>query len=188
GSGYVPIYTIAFDSAGQISPTITFAEPGRTAGIGALSAARTSLPSVAGDGLNIDLFEGIGSGVPSPDRYVGVTPNISFQSPFIEFPNPTVGGPSSIQAYSVEGGPGPFKNFFANTTTPPSQIANLYSGSFTLRQTFYLAVSQDMNQNPSAPGITIQLGVGSDDGFWLKVGQLFINDASDRGFGYTWST
>ncbi|HYT93968.1 MAG TPA: hypothetical protein VEL76_34935, partial [Gemmataceae bacterium] len=177
GSGSLPVYNIAFDSGGSISSNITITEPGRVPGVGPLAAGRTSLPSIVGDGVNIDMFTGIGSGVPSPDRVAGLTPNVVFQSPYIRFPNP---GP-------IVHSPSTFRSFFATTTVPPAQIADQVAGRFTLRQTFYLAVGQEMDKDPNTAGITISLGVGSDDGYWLQVGPFFIGSAGDRGFTYNWA-
>src|SRR5262249_27102406 len=81
GSVGLPVYNIAFDSAGSISDQVTITEPGRAAGVGTLAAARTALPSVSGDGVNIQLYEGIGSGVPTPDLIANRTPDATFQSP-----------------------------------------------------------------------------------------------------------
>jgi len=140
-------------------------------------ATRTTLPPVPGNGVSIELFNGIGGGAtPTPTFLSGRTPSGTTLSPVIDFPSPG----SVINVGSS------FNGFFQGTTTPPEQVLGLAASNFILRHRFHLRVSQDLDLAPGTPEIDIQLGVGSDDGFWLVVGDQFLGSASDRGFTYSW--
>jgi hypothetical protein len=141
------------------------------------AAARTALPAVPGNGVSIDLFNGIGGGgPPTPDLLQGRTPDGSTLSPVIDFPHPGV---------TINVG-NDFTSFFQDTTTPPDQVRNLAAHNFVLRCQFYLRVSRDLDLNPATPEIDLQLGVGSDDGFALTVGTNLLGTSGDRAFTYTW--
>ena len=141
------------------------------------TASRSSLPAAPGNGVAIELFNGIGGGsVPSPDLVANRTPDGKTLSPVIDFPHPGV----VINVGSS------FNNFFSDTTTPPDAVLGLSAQNFILRNTFYLRVSQDLDQNLATPEIDLQLGVGSDDGFYLTIGTNSLGSSSDRGFTYTW--
>ncbi len=143
----------------------------------ASSAARTSLPIVPGNGVAIELFNAIGGGVvPAADALLNRTPDGSTLSPIIDFPHPG----------SIINVGNSFDTFFADTTTPPDVVRNLSAQNFILRHKFFLRVSRDLDQNPATPEIDFQLGVGSDDGFYLTVGTNFLGSASDRSFQYSW--
>lgn len=147
--------------------------------IAAREAGTTELPAVSGNGVTIDVFNGIGGGrVPDPSDLVGRDPDGTTLSPFIDFPQPgtTVAVGSS------------FNRFFAETTTPPEQVSGLQASNFILRTQFYLRVSRDLDLDPQTPDIDVRLGVGSDDGFHLAVGSVLIASAGDRGFAWTYRT
>ena len=140
-------------------------------------AAPTGLPPVSGDGVHIDLFNGIGGGaVPVPSLVTNRSPDGAAVSPVVDFPHPgsviTVGN-----AFDV---------FFADTTTPPEQVSGLSAENFLLRVATWLRVTRDLDLHPETPEIDLQIGVGSDDGFHLEVGTNFLGQASDRGFTYSW--
>jgi hypothetical protein len=140
-------------------------------------AARVTVPAVPGNGVFIELFNGIGGGaVPAPSLVSNVTPSGTTLSPVIDFPHPG----SIINVGSS------FNNFFQDTTRPPDQVLGLSALNFILRNTFYLAVSRANDVHPETPEIDLRLGVGSDDGFYLLVGTNFIGSAGDRPFTYTW--
>jgi hypothetical protein len=140
-------------------------------------AARLTVPAVPGNGVFIELYNGIGGGaVPVPSLVSNVAPSGTCLSPVIDFPHPG----TTITVGSS------FTNFFADTTRPPDQVLGLPAANFILRNTFYLAVSRAEDVHPETPQIDIRLGVGSDDGFYLLVGTNFIGSAGDRGFTYSW--
>ncbi len=141
------------------------------------SATRTTVPAVPGNGVAIELFNGIGGGpAPTPADLAGRTPSGTTLSPFIDFPRP--GSQISVGAS--------FNTFFQDTTTPPEQVLGLAAANFILRHRFYLAVTSDIDLYPVTPEIDVQLGVGSDDGFRLEVGGQVLGTAGDRGFSYSW--
>ncbi len=141
------------------------------------NATRTTLPPVPGNGVAIELFNGIGGGTtPTPTFLSGRTPSGTTLSPVIDFPSPG----SVINVGSS------FNTFFQGTTTPPEQVLGLAASNFILRHRFHLRVTQALDIAPGTPEIDIQLGVGSDDGFRLVVGDQFLGSAGDRGFTYTW--
>jgi hypothetical protein len=140
-------------------------------------ASRTDLPAVHGNGVTIDLFNGIGGGVaPRPETVADRVPDGTTLSPVIDFPSP-----GSIVNVGTR-----FDAFFAATATPPDQVRGLNAGNFTLQSRFFLRVSRDLDREPATPEIDIALGVGSDDGFHLTVGTNFLGQAGDRGFLYSW--
>lgn len=147
--------------------------------IAACEAVSTTLPSVPGDGTFVEVFNGIGGGsAPLPSTIASLTPSGTMLSPFVDFPRP--GSTVSIgQSLSL---------FFASTTSPPAQIANLNASNFILRVTGFLAVSDPLDLDPADADIDIQLGVGSDDGFYLSVGSTFVDQKGDRAFNYRWRT
>ena len=140
-------------------------------------AARVTVPAVPGNGVFIELFNGIGGGaVPAPSLISNLAPSGTCLSPVIDFPHPG----SVINVGSS------FTNFFSDTTRPPDQVLGLSALNFILRSTFYLAVSRDDDVHPETPEIDIRLGVGSDDGFYLLAGTNFLGSSSDRSFNYSW--
>ena len=140
-------------------------------------AARSSVPSVPGNGVLIQLYNGIGGGaVPVPSLVSNVAISGSTLSPVIDFPHPG----SVINVGSS------FNNFFQDTTTPPDAVVGLSAANFILQNNFYLAVSRANDMHPETPEIDLRLGVGSDDGFYLMVGTNVIGSAGDRGFTYSW--
>ncbi|HRZ57308.1 MAG TPA: immunoglobulin domain-containing protein, partial [Candidatus Paceibacterota bacterium] len=142
-------------------------------------AGATELPVVPGDGVRIEVFNGVGGGqAPAPAHLDGIEPDGTTLSPFIDFPRP-----GATVAVGTS-----FNRFFAETTTPPEQVSGLSAANFILRHGFYLRISRDLDLDPDTPAIDVQLGVGSDDGFHLAVGSVFIGSAGDRGFAYTYRT
>jgi|GEM_PF-1647902 len=140
-------------------------------------AARSTVPAVPGNGVYIELYNSVGgNSVPTPDTILGHVPDGTTLSAFIQFPNP---GPTIDLGNT-------FDSFFATTTTPPDQLRGLQTANFTMRLQFYLAVTRSLDQHPETPEIDLQLGVGSDDGFYLQVGTNFLGSAGPRGFTYTW--
>jgi hypothetical protein len=136
-------------------------------------AASFTLPSVPGDGVSIKIYNGIGGGrAPSPSDLEGRQPNGTLRSPFIDFPNP-----GTIVQVNQN-----FETFFATTAKAPDQVAGLEARNFILAHHFFLAVTQDLDRDPSTGAIDIELGVGSDDGFHLTVGETFIGSIGDRSF------
>ncbi len=135
------------------------------------------IPSIPGDGVFIELFNSVGGGTtPTPAALNGLTPDGTTLSPQIDFPRP-----GSVVSVGDS-----FVNFFANTTTPPDAVVSLSASNFTLRNTFYVAISQEMDRNLATPEIDVQFGVGSDDGFYLTIDDRLIGSAGDRGFTYSW--
>jgi len=140
-------------------------------------ASRDTLPPVPGNGVSIELFNGVGGGAaPTPAFLSSRTPSGTTLSPFIDFPRP--GNVISVG--------NSFNTFFQNTTTPPEQVLGLAASNFILRHRFHLRVTRSLDVAPGTPEIDIQLGVGSDDGFHLTVGGQVLGSAGDRGFTYTW--
>ncbi len=143
----------------------------------ASAAERTTLPPVPGNGVAIDLFNGVGGGaVPTPDLINALSPDGATLSPVIDFPHPG-------QTITVGNS---FDSFFADATTPPDIVRSLSARNFILRTHFFLRISRDLDQDLSTPEIDLSLGVGSDDGFYLMVGANVLGQSSDRGFAYTW--
>lgn len=140
-------------------------------------AVRPGLPPVPGDGTVIELYNGIGGGpAPRPADLDGLSPSGVTRSPVVDFPHPNA---------SVGVG-GQFEVFFADTTVPPESVRGLAAANFILRTQPFLAVSRALDLDPATPAIEIQLGVGSDDGFDLRIGEAQLGSAGDRGFTYTW--
>lgn len=152
--------------------TLPFANV-RAVPIDASQATTLTIPPVPGDGVSIKLYNGIGGGrQPLPSDLEGRQPSGTTLSPFIDFPRP-----GSIISVGQS-----FNTFFANTANPPDQVDGLAALNFILAHRFFLKVTPDLDRNPATPEIDIQLGVGSDDGFYLTVGTTFIGSAGDRSF------
>ena len=129
------------------------------------------VPSVPGDGVSIKLYNGIGGGrAPLPSDLEGQQPSGVTLSPYIDFPNPG----TIIQVGQS------FNTFFASTANPPDQVDGLAARNFILAHRFFLAITSDLDRNPATPAIDIQLGVGSDDGFYLTVGATLVGSTGDR--------
>lgn len=140
-------------------------------------AVRTTLPPVEGDGVLVELFNGVGGGpAPTAAALAGLSPSGSVFAPFIDFPRPG----------TVVNVGGQFEVFFADTATPPAEVLGLAAANFTLRHQFLLRVSPDLDLDAARPGIQLSLGVGSDDGFQLSAGSQALGSAGDRGFTYSW--
>ncbi|PNY36622.1 hypothetical protein C2E31_12300 [Rhodopirellula baltica] len=139
-------------------------------------SADAPLPIVAGDGVSIDLYNGIGGGpAPTPATIAALTPSGTTLSPFVDFPNPG----------SVINVGNSFNNFFASTTTPPDQVSGLSASNFILDIDFYLRVEESMDLTPATDDIDISISVGSDDGFYLTVDNAFIGSTGDRAFSFS---
>lgn len=137
------------------------------------SAASRIIPSAPGDGVFIELFNGIGGGAaPTPADLEGRTPSGTTLSPFIDFPRPG-------QTVAVGS---KFNVFFANTTVPPVQVRGLAARNFTLRIRFFLKITRNLDRLPDTDPIDVRLVVSSDDGFRLTVGNQFLGSAGARGF------
>jgi hypothetical protein len=141
------------------------------------SASRTNLPSIGGDGVRIEVFNGIGGGpAPQNANLQGLAANAQLISPIIDFPRP--GGSIGVGQS--------FETFFANTVVPPDSVRALAASNFILRHTFFLRAGPEQDLNPATPAIEMRLGVGSDDGFLLEIGGVTLGSAGDRGFSVTW--
>ncbi len=139
-------------------------------------SAEAPLPSVDGDGVTIDLYNGIGGGrAPLPSDIATRAPSGSTLSPFIDFPRPG----------SVINVGNSFNSFFADTTTPPDQVAGLSAQNFILDIDFYLGITDEMDLNPATEDIDLTMSVGSDDGFHLTFDNQFIGSTGDRGFSFS---
>lgn len=142
-------------------------------------AARSSVPAVPGNGVSVQLYNGVGGGpAPNPAAIDALIPSGTTLSPYIQFPNP---GPVIEVGNS-------FDTFFEPTTVPPDQVSGLSALNFTLAIRFYLRVTQNLDLHPETPEIDVNLGVGSDDGYYLMVGTNSLGSAGDRGFNYTYSS
>ena len=145
--------------------------------IPAEAAVRPALPPVPGDGTLIELFNEIGGGrAPAPADLEGLAPTGVTRAPFVDFPRPG----------TVVNVGGQFDLFFASTTVPPESVRGLTARNFILRTRPLLAVSRELDLDPATPPIELLLGVGSDDGFDLRAGDIFLGNAGDRPFTYTW--
>ncbi|MCK5000966.1 MAG: hypothetical protein KAS23_15595, partial [Anaerohalosphaera sp.] len=140
-------------------------------------AESTIIPSAAGDGMFCEIFTGVGGGTtPLPSHIATKTPNADLLSPRIDFPHPG----SSIGIGNN------FQTFFSDTINAPDAVKTLPIRNFILRGTALLKITQDLDLDTNAPGITVRLGLGSDDGFYLIAGDTYLGGAGDRGFGYSW--
>lgn len=136
-----------------------------------------SIPSVPGDGVFIELYNGIGGGrAPLHSDLVGLTPDGTTLSPEIDFPRPG----NVIQVGQS------FTTFFSSTATPPDEVAALAARNFILDHQFYVAISDEMDLDPETPEIDLRFGVGSDDGFNLTIDDRFLGSAGDRSFSFSW--
>ncbi len=146
--------------------------------VAACEAVTLALPPSSGDGLFVEVFNGIGGGAPPrPADLWGRDASGTMLSPFIDFPSP--GNVVSVgESFAV---------FFSETTVPPDEVANIPAANFILRITGLLRISRDLDLDPKTPAIDVGLGVGSDDGFHLIVGDTFIDEKGDRSFNYGWS-
>jgi hypothetical protein len=148
-------------------------------GTGIPVAGRTAaqLPVTPGTGVRIELFNGLGGGgAPTPGLIAGRVPSGVTLSPFVDFPRPN-------QIINVGSS---FNTFFASTTTPPTQVSGLAARNFTLQITMLLRVDAAVDRQPATPGVQLSLGVGSDDGYHLTVGGVFLGSTGDRPFTYSW--
>jgi len=139
-------------------------------------ARTTQLPDIEGSGSAIDVFNGIGGDeIPLPSDLVSLTPSGSTLSPVVDFPSPgdTVNLGDS------------FDLFFNNTTRPPEQISGLSARNFIMRLEGLLRISSDLDLHPETPEIDVSLNVGSDDGYHLTLGSVFIGNTGRRPFTYT---
>ncbi|MFM7100220.1 MAG: hypothetical protein ACKO3N_03515, partial [Verrucomicrobiota bacterium] len=148
-----------------------------TARIPASLASRRTVPSVPGDGVRVEVFNGIGGG-PAPRNadLAGVAASAELIAPEIDFPRPR----SDISVGDN------FERFFGTTVVAPASVRGLPARNFILRHTFHLQVDDGSDLNPSTPEIELRLGVGSDDGFLLEVAGLTAGSAGDRPFVFTW--
>ncbi len=177
GGGDFAGYTCRVSNAAGsvVSLPATLQSPGPTVSLA--DAVRTTLPPVEGDGVLLDLFNGVGGDTtPTPEALTGLAPSGSVFAPVIDFPSPG----------AVVNVGGQFEVFFADTTTPPAQVLGLAAANFTLRHQFLLRVSPDLDLDATRPGIQLTLGVGSDDGFHLRAGSQALGSAGVRGFSYSW--
>lgn len=139
-------------------------------------AATTTIPSVPGDGIFVEVFLNTGGGVPTPERLAADSPEGELRSPVVDFPHPGT-------IVQVSQG---FTVFFADTAVAPDAVAALPASSFILRQTAFLKVTRALDRNPATSDIDIQIGCGTDDGHYLRVGNQFIGSGGDRSFAYSW--
>lgn len=140
-------------------------------------AASTSVPSVAGDGITVEIFLGVGGGqAPAPAHIQGRTPSAALLSPAIDFPHP--GSTVSITSS--------FQSFFADTVVAPDSVKSLMPQNFILRCTSLLKVTKALDRNTSTAPIDIRIGQGSDDGHYLVIGNQYLGNSGDHGFTYYW--
>ncbi|MDI9403359.1 MAG: CARDB domain-containing protein, partial [Limnohabitans sp.] len=145
--------------------------------VAACEAATLNIPATPGDGANVEIFNGVGGGVPpTPAQIASRVPSGVMLTPYIDYPNPGV---------HVTIGQN-LTNFFASTTVPPAQVASIAASNFILRITALLRIEREMDREPATPQIDISLGVGSDDGYHLTVGSTFLGSVGDRPFSYSW--
>ncbi len=141
------------------------------------TATRRDLPPVPGDGVQIELFNEIGGGgVPRTEILANRPSDGTTRSPEIDFPRP---GEIVFVGDRFEG-------FFGSTTVPPERVRNLAARNFILRHQFLLRISRDLDLDPTTPEIELKLGVGSDDGYELRIGDILLGEAGDRSFNYSW--
>ncbi len=141
------------------------------------TAATRTLPEVAGDGVYIELYNGVGGGqAPAPATIAGLTNNGATLSPFIDFPRP--GTVSSVG--------NSFSRFFASTAVPPDQVRTLAARNFTLRLQFFLKITRALDRATNTSPIDVRVGVGSDDGFHLAIGTNYVGQAGVRGFAFSY--
>jgi subtilase family serine protease len=144
--------------------------------IGADEAATLVLPDTTGDGVYIDVHNLIGGGrAPLPSDVDARTPTGSTLSPFVDFPRPG----STINVGQS------FTTFFASTTTPPEVLRTAAARNFILDIRALVRVEQQFDRNPATPEINLSLRIGSDDGFYLVVGDTYVGQTGDRGFGWS---
>lgn len=176
GGDYAGYSCRVANAAGSVfTLTVSLEPPGVT--IPVADAVRTTLPPVEGDGVLLELFNGVGGDVaPTAAALTGIAPSGTVFAPVIDFPHPG-------QVANVGG---QFELFFADTATPPAEVLGLSAANFTLRHSFLLRVAPDLDLDPVAPGIQLVLGVGSDDGFDLRAGSQSLGSSGPRGFTYTW--
>jgi len=139
-------------------------------------AVTTIVPSVPGDGIHIELFLGIGGGYPDPSHITTRTPDADLLSPRVDFPRP--GNDVSISSS--------FATFFADTVVPPDSVKQLQPQRFYIRGTSYLKITKSLDRNTSTAPIDIRIGIGCDDGHYLKVGNVYLGNSPDHGFSYYW--
>jgi hypothetical protein len=140
-------------------------------------SASLNIPATPGDGANVEIFNGVGGGVPpTAAQIAGRVPSGVMLTPYIDYPNPGV---------HVTIGQN-LTNFFASTTVPPAQVASIAASNFILRITALLRIERAMDREPATPQIDISIGVGSDDGYHLTIGSTFLGSVGDRGFSYSW--
>lgn len=140
-------------------------------------AVSTVIPTVSGDGIYLEMFLGVGGGTtPQPSHIEGRTRNADLLSPFVDFPRPG-------QTVTIGNN---FQNFFANTVAAPDSVKALGASNFILRATALLKITRDLDRNTSTPAIDVQIGIGSDDGYYLKIGNQYLGGTGDRGFTYSW--
>jgi RHS repeat-associated protein len=135
------------------------------------------LPAVPGTGMGTEIFNRIGGGaVPSPTLLVGREPDVAMRVPVIDFPRPgqtaAIGGSLDL--------------FFADTIKPPVVASSLIAENFISRFQGFLKVDSSADVDPFTPGIQLSLGVGSNAGYYLLLGDLVLGSASDRDFAYSW--
>ncbi len=139
-------------------------------------ALTTRIPTLAGDGFSVAVFKDAGGSTPSPSQIEGRAANARFISPTIDFPS---------YASSISTGSSMY-DFFRDTVVAPDSIATRNAGYFMLRNQSALVITESLDLNMDTPAIDIQLAVGSDDGFYLVVGNQFVGSAGDRGFSWSY--
>jgi hypothetical protein len=138
-------------------------------------AVRRPLPLVPGDGTVIEVFNGVGDGAaPRPEGLVGLAATGVTRSPFVDFPRPG----STLS--------GTFDAFFAGATVPPESLRGLAITNFLLRTAPLLAVRRTDDLDPTTPVIELQLGVGNNGSFALRLGDTPLGSLGFNGFAYTW--
>ncbi len=139
-------------------------------------ATTTTIPIVDGDGIFCEIFLGVGGGkAPHPADIAGVDPDADLLSPHIDFPHP--GNTVAIGQN--------FQNFFSDTIYAPDAVRDLQPRNFILRGTALLKITKALDKTPETPGIDIGIRLGSDDGFYMMVGNQYLGEYGDRAFNWS---
>ncbi|MEN1678963.1 MAG: CARDB domain-containing protein [Planctomycetota bacterium] len=127
-----------------------------------------AVPGTPGEGVFVEVFTGVsGGGAPTPARIDGLSPDGTLVAPAIDFPNPGANVPVGQT----------LTEFFGGDATPPPAVASSPAANFTLRNTFFVAITEDLDLDPLTPEIDVRLGVSSDDGFHLTVDDQLLGSA-----------
>lgn len=140
------------------------------------------IPATPGNGAFTELFLGIDESfdllATESAALIDRSPDATGVVPALDFPN--TGRVVSTRDDAT------FDEFFSGTFPLTEERQTEVAGTFMLRNTFYLAIPADADLIPSTPAIDVQTGVGSDDGYILRIDDELISQSSDRAWRYTW--